>query len=588
MTLGYPELRERIDALRNQQDLMSRRRIRSVMNGGQEGVQAILGWDANGPAKDLQDLGVDLPTANLMWSGLEKLSQMIGRAPTLKTDMLPIKDNKAARDKAEKRGRIVQGWDDLGRAEMQYPQIGRWLPGYGFVLHVIKEQTEGGHTYPVAELRDPYDVYPGFWGPNQQPTEVVSIRRVEEKWLRRQYPGMKVIDRSRRTGIYILGQSNWEGTNTQLEVAEYIDSSGTYLVSLDTEEILTFVPNPLSSGPAFVMTKRFSFDRLGSQYEHVFGLMAMMARLNILGLMGTEDTVFRETNVYGEMDSVEYLKGRDAINFFQQGTRVEKPTEAQLNQLWQGVNIVERQFRIVGGYDVAQDGQSPNSFATGAGIEQLGESRNQNVKEYQTAIKHSAELIDRKRLEWEDAMHPTKEKRVYWYEGGNSFEEKYVAGKDIDGDYRTRRVFGAMATFDETQKILAGLQLQGAGILDRRTVQENLDGLDNIGLVNERIIQDGAFRSLMGALDVRAQGQDPAALAALYGVYKNPKNVEDELETALGLNQEELLAQGGAPNPADALAQGAPPDGTGARPPVQSVLSQLEGATGGAQTVATR
>jgi len=313
----------------------------------------------------------------------------------------------------------------------------------------------------------------------------------------------------------------------------------------------------------------------------------MMARLNILGLMGTEDSVLRQTNVYGEMDSTKYEKGRDAINFFQQGTRVEKPNEVVLNQLWQGVNILERQFRIVGGYDVAQDGQSPNSFATGAGIEQLGESRNQNVKEYQTAIKHSAELIDRKRLEWEDVMHPNKKKRVYWYEGGNSFEEQYVASDDIDGDYRTRRVFGAMATFDETQKILAGLQLQGAGILDRRTVQENLDGLDNLSLVNERIVQDGAFNSLMGALDIRAQSQDPAALAALYGVYKNPRNVNDELEAALGLGEQAQQI----PNPADALAQqgGPPPGGEGGAPvPVQSVLSQIEGEGGGAQTVLTR
>lgn len=583
---GYQEIRERIDSLRMQHNVFDRRRIRAVMNGGPDGVIAILGWGREGPAEELKDMGIDLPVANLMFSGLEKLAQKIGRVPTLKTDMLPIKDNDTARTRAEKRARIVSGWDEMGRMEMQYPQIGRWLPGYGFVLHVIRERKQAGHTYPFAELRDPFDCYPGFWGPDQQPTEVAIIRNVDEKWMRRQYPNMNQRAHGggeKRRGWRIFGQSSWEGESGNIEIAEYIDEEGTYLVSLDTEELLLFIPNPLSSGPAFVMTKRFSFDRLGSQYAHVFGLMAMMAKLNILGLIGVEDSVFRETNIHGEMISEKYEKGRNAINFFEAGTQVNKPTGEVLNQLWQGVNIVERQFRIVAAYDVAQDGISPNSFATGAGIEQLQSSEQHNVREYQTAIKHSAELIDRKRLEWEDVMHPSASKRVYWYEGGNSFEEIYVPSVDIALDYRTRRVYGAMATFDETSKILAGLQLNGAKILDRRTVRENLDGDLNDQLIEERLLQDEALAGVMGALNMRAQNQDPAALNGLWQIYKSPKDFEQDIEEALQLGDF-------APDPQLALGTGLPPEPGGGdgrqQMPSQTILSQIEAQGGGAQTVA--
>lgn len=580
----YVEVRERIDSLRKQHNVYDRRRIRAVMNGGADGVQAILGWGKEGPAQELEDMGIDLPVANLMFSGLEKLAQQIGRAPNLKTDMLPIKDNETARGRAEKRARIVGGWDEMGRMEMQYPQIGRWLPGYGFTLHVIRERTTGGHTYPFAELRDPYDCYPGFWGPDQQPSEVVIIRNVEAAWLKRQYPDMKSVKRTgwSGTGAYIIGQSSWEGQSGDLEIAEYIDEEGTYLVSLATEELLSFIPNPLSSGPAFVMTKRFSFDRLGSQYEHVFGLMAMMAKLNILGLIGVEDSVFRETNVHGEMISTKYEKGRDAINFFEPGARVEKLSGDVLNQLWQGVNIIERQFRIVGAYDVSQDGISPNSFATGAGISELKSGEQHNVREYQTAIKHSAELIDRKRLEWEDVMHPNAKKRVFWYEGGNSFEEMYTPSKDIDGDYRTRRVYGSMATFDESSKILTGLQLNGARIIDKRTMRENMDGdLDN-QLIEERLLQDDALAGIIGALNIRAQNQDPAALNGLWQIYKSPKDFGSSIEEALQIGDF-------APQQQPGLGQ--PPLDPGAedgrqRLPSQTILSQIEAEGGGAQTVA--
>ena len=52
--------------------------------------------------------------------------------------MLPVRDNATNRDRAEKRARIVSGWDEIDRMEMQYPQIGRWLPGYGFTCHIIR------------------------------------------------------------------------------------------------------------------------------------------------------------------------------------------------------------------------------------------------------------------------------------------------------------------------------------------------------------------------------------------------------------------------------------------------------------------
>ena len=585
--LSASEVNNRVDHLRNSHNLMDRRRIRAVMNGGAEGVQAVLGWDENGPAHQMKDLGADLPTANLMYSGLEKLAQKIGRIPTLKTDMIPIRDTKKARSAADKRARIVGAWDDNQRLEMQFPQMGRWIPGYGFSVHVVREREYGGVPYPVAELRDPYDCYPGYFGADQQPEEIAIVRRVPADELRRIYPDATIPTRNvRGGGPVILGGGRWEGSSRSgtdiLEVVEYIDSSGTYITWTEGEQLLDFIPNPLSSGPAFVVTKRFSFDQLNGQYHHLFGLMAQSARLNILGLIGTEDSVFRETNVYGTMDSPEYQKGRDAINFFQGGTRVEKPTGEILNQLWQGVNIVERQLRIVGGYDVSQDGISPNSFATGAGIEQLQSAEQFNVREYQTAIRHSVELIDRKRLEWDEVMHPTLERKVYWYEGGKQMEEKYTPKEDIDGDYRTRRVYGAMATFDETQKILAGLQLHGARIIDRRTLQENLDGLENIGLINERIVQDQALDQILGVLAARGQQMDPAATSALWEIYKNPKDFDDDVEEALGLGEQPEMA-----NAASMVPPGGPGEMADGGIPAQTILAQMEAQGGGAQTVAT-
>jgi hypothetical protein len=597
---------ERAEVLKKMASGGDRERIRAVMNGGALGVQAVLKY--GGPGTPVQQsgagtgqgsdsgLGVDLPTANIMYSSLERLAQRIGRAPSLKTDMIPTKDTDPARKRAEKRGRIVTGWDDITRMEMQYPQIGRWLPGYGFTFHAIRERTFGDTTYPVAELRDPYDVYPGMWGVDQQPSEVAVYRHLSYKELKYAYPEQAELMDTKRAkttkgaGVPIIGQSgSWEGNpNNPVTVIEYFCNDGTYVVCPELSAMLGFVPNPLTSGPAFVVTKRFSFDQLQSQFHHVFGLMAMMAKLNILGLIGVEDSTFRETNIIGEMVGDTYERGRLAVNEFEPGTRIEKPTSDQLQQTWQAINILERQFRVVAGYDVAQDGQSPNSFATGEGIKELGSSADLNVKENQTAIRHSIELADRKRLEWEQVLHASEKKKVFWFEGSKANEETYIPSKDIAGDYRTNREYGAMATFDENSKIVAGLQLLQARIIDRRTLQDNLDGLKNTSLINERIDEDQAKEMLIGALGQRSAEKDPAATMALVEIMDSGRQAKDTLkklftpqEPQMSPEEEQMMAMagGGMPGGGPEGVEGGPP------PAVQTILSQMETEGGGAMSV---
>ena len=590
MKYGYQHVMERASALRNGTDLTSRKRIRDIMNGGPDGVKAAL--TPNGSKG--KNLGPDLPTANLLLSGLERQAQKIGREPTIKTDMIPTNDSEKAREKAEKRARIVRAWDETARMELQYPQIGRWLAGYGFTLHVIKEREYGGSLIPVAELRDPYDVFPGQWGPDQQPLEVAIWRNVGRKQLKTQYPQWsKQMDAawagSSVTGVPIIGEgSNWEGNdNTATALVEYMCEDGTYICSPEIG-LLDWIPNPLS-GPAFVMTKRFSFDKLQGQYDHVVGLMAMMAKLNILALIATEDSVFRETNIIGEMVSGTYERGRKALNIFEPGARIEKPTSDQLAQTWQAINVLERQLRVVSGYPVSDDGQSPNSFATGQGIRELGAAANENVKEYQTAIKHSIELVDRKRLEWEEVMHPDERKKVYWYEGGNHFEETYKARLDIDKDYRTQRIYGAMATFDENSKIIAGLQLLQARVLDRRSLQEELDGFHNVSLINERIDQDMAKEALIGGLGERFAQQDAAAGLALVEIFDNPKATGETLKKLFTPEEPQMSPEEQAMMQQQQMGMGGPggPGGgeMGPPPAVQTILAQMEAPGGGVQSV---
>ena len=554
----------------NQSAYSTRGRIRAIMNGGPDGILALLGDQIKG----FQDFQIPVP--NLMMSGLEHLSQKIGRIPNLKVDVPNNKDSDRARAKADKIARIVTSYDDTQKLDLQMPQVGRWLPGYGFAVWVIREKMGAdGIPYPCAELRDPYNCFPGYFGADQQPKEMAIVRRVPKESLARVYPKFaeKIMAKDGyETNTLGIGNAyasaytdsyngSWANSNGEGDlVAEYYNEEGTYIFHMTSATILDFIPNPLDSGPAFVIAKKFAFDRMQGQYDQIIGLMASMAKINVMSIIAMEDAVFTETNISGEIESGQYRKGRFAVNYLAPGTQVSKPASNVPYQIFQQIDRIERQLRVGGSYPVSDDSQSPLSFATGRGLEELGASMSLMIREYHTVMADAIEMIDAKRLEWDEKMYGGNSKELSGYYNNQFFSEKYDPSKDIQGAYKTRRVYGAMAGYDEPQKIVTGLQLLQAGIIDTQTLQENLDGLDNLSSVNSRITKEKADKVLFDTLLAQAQQGDTKATMAVVQIRKNPddmQNILDKFFTAeepeIPVAEQELLGGGSLP------PQGPPP-----------------------------
>jgi hypothetical protein len=560
MPLSSEQIAEKVDYLRaiNQEGMLDRSRIRDIMNGGEAAVKALLG--------DKMDVEYNqLPAPNLFLTALERFAQKLGRAPDLKVDLLNDNDSQRAKKKSEKVERIVTSYDKFSKLHKQLPQAARWLPGYGFVVWTLTHKRDrNGNPYPYAELQDSFNCYPGNFGNDQEPNELAIIRRVPHGILAEQYPESKQYiyaqDEKQQSAYSVLietteRQGSWANSTGQGKVVvEFRDKEGTYIFLPENNKIIDFIPNMLLSGPCFVVAKRYSFDQMQSQFQHITGLMANMAKINILGTIAMEDAVFTETNIVGEIESGKYRKGRGAVNYFAPGSSVSKPVNNLPYQLFQQVDRLERHLRLGAAYPVSDDGQSPNSFVTGRGLEELGQSASLHVREYQGILKEAMEQLDAKRLEYDEIMFPDKRKPIAGMHNGTAFKEMYTPTSDIAEMYDTRRVYGVMAGFDEPQKIITGLQLKQQGIIDTQTLQENMDGLDNITKIKDRINAEKAetvlFESLMSQA---AQGNPQATLAAIE-IRKNPQNMTDILDkfyTAEGEEPSEeelaLLGQQGGP-----------------------------------------
>ena len=582
MPLNSDELYKRIDYLRNinNEQLIDKARIRDIMNGGTDAVTALLG-------KGINIEYHELPAPNLFLTALERFAQKLGRTPDLKVDIMNEKDSQRAKKKSEKLERIVTSYDGFSKLHMQLPQVGRWLPGYGFVVWTIGHRRDrDGNPYPYAQTRDPFQCFPGVFGNDQQPQELAIIQRVPHDVLAKQYPEAKKWiyaseeDEAPLSSISYGGSSeSWSNSSGKGKViVEYMNEDGTYVYLPENKKTIDFMENPLKSGPCFVVAKRYAFDQLQSQFQHITGLMANMAKINILGTIAMEDAVFTETNIVGEIESGKYRKGRFAVNYLAPGSQVSKPVNNLPYQLFQQVDRLERHLRLGAAYPVSDDGQSPNSFVTGRGLEELGQSASLHVREYQQVLGEALQELDAKRLEYDEAMFPNKRKPIAGMHKGTAYKETYSPTSDIKQMYSTRRVYGVMAGFDEPQKIITGLQLKQQGIIDTQTLMENMDGLENITKIQQRISAEKAETVLFESLMAQASQGDPKATLAAIEIKKNPQNMDEILNKY-------YTAEGDEPSPEELalLGQGGPqiPGGPGGGlPGIEQVLGAIGGQGG--------
>jgi len=562
------EIIERASYLKRMHDdsLIDRSRYRAILNGGEDGIRQLLG-----PGLDNNESHT-IPAPNLMLSALDRLAQKIGKTPSLDVHITNARDSQRNKAKKDKLERIITAYDKMQELELQLPQVARWLPGYGFAVWVITTKPDmNGNMYPCAELRNPYDCFPGYYGNKQKPQELAIIQKIPIQNLIKMYPELKAYYEQKDSedtsydsyNLRYTDDGSWENSDENGDVIlEYMNLEGTYIVHVASKKIVDFVPNPLKSGPAFVIAKRFSFDRLQGQFDQVVGLMASMAKINILSVIAMEDAVFTETNIIGEIESGQYRKGRNSINYLSPGSQIVKPTTNLPYQLFEQVGRLERQLRVVAGYPVQDDAISPNSFVTGRGLEELESGVSQMVNEYHTILEYALQEVDSKRLELDEVLFSKKRKPISGTYKGASFSESYTPSSDIDMNYITRRKYGAMASFDAPNKIITGLQLLNAGIIDKETLQQEMDGLENLTQINERITKQKTEDILYQMLLQQSQQGDKAAMMAVVEIYNNPKDIGGVLEKFFSASGEEpspeeqaLMQQQAAPQ-----QQAGPPD----------------------------
>lgn len=535
----------------NQPYLAARSRTRALMNGGKGALDVLL--------KDLPTNDDTLPAANHIKSGIERFSEMISPAPDLRINPPGERDRDKDARSAEKRERIVSSYDERCKIVHQLAQGSLWLPGYGFYSwKVCEKKDRNGYRYPKAELRDPFTSWPAEWGVDQQPVDIAYQRWIDPDTLATVYPHAKnAIEEAVRKGrgggtlsggaVDLSGfapsantHPGWDGVTGGIEVIEYVDAWGTYVYSPAVGDFLDKYEHPLDRAP-FVVPRRFTFDTLAGHFDDVIGLASVMAKLTLLTQIVMEDAAFAPVVVNGRMDAP-FRKGRDAVNHIEGGD-AKYLYQNFPYQMFTEIDRVENHLRSTTGYSKQADGESPISFVTGQGLEELGSSLSRQVQRYQLVIGDSLEELDSIRLEWDERAFGNEKRFVEGTRKGQAYSEEYVPSEDIGGRWGTRRVYGIMAGLDEPRRLVGLLQMLAAEVIDVQTVQENLSDIDNAPKVRDRILEQKIESTQFEMLTAMAGQGDPNAMRALVAIKKDPKRMNDVLEEFFKPPEEEEAQQ---------------------------------------------
>ena len=543
---------QRVDDLERRTDTTTRTRVRNVLSGGMLALTELLG-----PSK-AEAIGPDMPIANFVYSGMERLSQKLRYPPTLKVD--PIGRNRnddVSRARADKLEAIVRAHDHAQRVGAQLGWNGRWLPVYSMGAFTMTLTSDG---VPVGHIVDPFDLYPGGYGPNNDPQELAVIRKIRVDQIKGLYPDAAASVPGRAEDL--------------VKVAEYYDESGMTVILHEEDLTLTHISNPLNELPFVFMAVPGVTPTTQGQYDQALGLLAYMVEINVESLIAIHDDVHAPYFIIGELVDGELKRGRFGVNEVTQGGAVQRGTQSNVFPAQNQMSILERQLRLVAGYPVIDDTISPNSFATGAGMSELRSDGVDNiVAEYRDITARALTQLDALRLKWDEALYTDEERTLPTSIEGEARILTYKPSSDIAGAYMTRREYGPMAGWDDTNKILVGGSLLDRGVIDQQTFQEAIHNMPAINRVNERRLSDDMSDGQKAMLVNAAAQGDMMAEVAINEIRKRPQDygkILDQYQAAKAqAAQQQAQAQAqqaaqGQPSVEGALSRvGAPAPGPG-------------------------
>lgn len=476
----------------------------------------------------------------------------------------------AARKRADKRTKIAASYVRRGRLEHQMQQGADQFYTYGLVVG-LAEITEDGIT-PIIE--DSSGFYP-VWDRIGRTVAVARIFRKPLVDLIAEFPEheMALTARSRnRNGTDYSGS---------LEVTKYEDKNDIVMyVTVPSgsaspgQLVLINQKNPLGKC-RYVAVKRPSLDdEIRGAFDDLIFVQLAKHLMQTYMLSATEQAVNAPFAVPSDVQELAF--GPNEVIRSDAPEKIRRVAADVPPAAWAAVDYLKKEIDAGAISPEALNGSIDASVVTGKGVQQLMAGYSQQIAMAQDTLVGFYEQLFCLCFEIDQKVYPNTERSINGTHEGQAYQIKYIASKDIAGEYDVHVAFGGVAGLDPNRSLVLLLQARGDGLISRDYARRNLPVTDMDPAEEETKVQVEQLRdSLLAGVSgmpqlmaqVAAQGGDPLPFL---------------LQTAKAID----LIQGGMPVEVAVPKAFTPPEQKPAPAPTpEEQAAQAAGGAGGGPTL---
>lgn len=526
---------------------------------------------------DEEELRVYSP--NLVQVALEDTAEASSLVPSVRAR--PTKVGVQAKHTAEKMERIAAGYMDANEIDLLIPRSVMDAAAYGYHVWTILPDKE--ERRPLIERRDPRTCYtedgyrPGDTVRRALFARNLYFSQLPEVWRNK--------IRTVLTEGVQLGEDTYDVEdirgNDEVVLVEYFDDTElvvaalyqfsrnalgedqVYLlpVELKREENLVGLC-PVVIGPRITLDGEFR-----GQFDQVIGLMEAHIRLFALMMDYSDQAVYSDIFVKDLIGELPYGGGA----FIELGPNGDigrvPPAVSSLDVQRELEHLVDG-IHLGGRWPKSRPGEIDQSIASAKFLESSVGMLNTAIRTYHQILQRSLSKALRIAFEVDRKFFPGT-KTTLGILRNQEFLEEYDPSTDIDETVQVRVDYGLGFGRDPSQSAVLHIQYAESELVSHETVQENVDGIRDIGLERARIdrekframalakllegLQTGRIpqRALVEIDRARERGEDLMEIYERYVVEPEEEMTAQALPTGLG------GALGGAPLPAG--PPGAPP-----------------------------
>lgn len=448
--------------------------------------------------------------ANAIDTAARQLSENLAALPSINC-ATGVTTSDRAKKFVAKKTKVAYSYVIDSGLEARMAQACDWYITYGSLPIVIEPDFDRGA--PRMRFDNPRGSYPEFdrWG---------CVRSYTRVWREK---AIQIASKFPELAERIYGRS-WQnpqgcGPDTMLELVKYEDGVSTILYMPERQNlVLMETPNPLGKCMVSVAVKPSFDDQDRGQFDDVIYPHLARARMAMLGLEATNQTVRAPLAVPQDVNKISF--GDNAVIRTNSPEKIRRVGTDIPTAAWQQQEMLGEEVMRGTRTPASATGDVQASIITGQGVNALNGSYDIQIATGHTIIGHALKGAIELCFEMDEKYWPDAKKTVTGVINGTPFQESYIPSRDIRGDYRVSVTYGFAAGMNPNQALVFLLQLRGDQLVPRDFVQRQLPmDVDvsqlQIQIDNEQVT-DGLKQGLGAALEsigiMAQQGMDPTTL----------------------------------------------------------------------------